>query len=471
MFFKKYKIKKTQETSKLLPYTLWVLGIFLIFFLWVKAVDKVNTIDFKFTEFAPKYISWLSWTGTTLEEENNETLNILILWRWGGDHDAPDLTDSIILASIDFKKDIITMFSIPRDLYVRYPDNSKRTGKINRIYWDYKYLNSPEVWIEKISSKVSEITGQKIDYYVNVDFEWFIEIVDILWWVDVTLEENLVDNEYPTPNGGWTTFILRKGTWTLDGEVALKYARSRHSTSDFDRSLRQQQILSGIKDKVLDLGYLKDNKKIRELYESLQKNIETNIDLSTILKLALDTKTWGDKKIISFNLNDTCFPWSTICSTGGFLYVPLRDFFWGQSVLLIEWTDVTQLSNYYVLEPYMDAIFEKQTMYTSPVSRKIYNATWESWLASWLNETLKKYGLSVDEQDWFWNITEKKFEKSVLLYNGINEENETLLFLRDTLGFETQKTSEPMFSDNGTSIEIVLWEDFVPIEYLELNTQ
>ena len=69
----------------------------------------------------------------------------------------------------------------------------------------------------------------------------------------MTLEKNFADYEYPDGNRGYKTFILREGTWVLDGEVALMYARSRHSTSDFDRSLRQQEIISGIKKKAGEL--------------------------------------------------------------------------------------------------------------------------------------------------------------------------------------------------------------------------
>jgi len=103
-----------------------------------------------------------------------------------------------------------------------------------------------------LEEKIEEITGEKIDYYVNLDFEGFIKIVDLVDGVDVSVEENLVDYDYPNGRGGYTTFVLRKGNWTLDGETALKYARSRHSTSDFDRSLRQQQIISALKKKITE---------------------------------------------------------------------------------------------------------------------------------------------------------------------------------------------------------------------------
>lgn len=109
--------------------------------------------------------------------------------------------------------------------------------------------------------------------------------------MEVVVPEDFIDYQYPTESGGYTTFILREGTWTIDGEVALKYARSRHSTSDFDRSLRQQQILTSLKDKILALGYFKDAKKIRELYSEMETNIETDIDIATLVKLGITFKT------------------------------------------------------------------------------------------------------------------------------------------------------------------------------------
>ncbi len=62
------------------------------------------------------------------------------------------------------------------------------------------------------------------------------------------------------------------------------YARSRHSTSDFDRSLRQQQILSGLKKQAQSLGYFKDRKKILKLYQILSEYVETNIPVAQMFQ-------------------------------------------------------------------------------------------------------------------------------------------------------------------------------------------
>lgn len=467
MFFKKYKIKKTSSKSKVIPYTLWTIGVFLVGILWVKAVDTVSMLEFNFLSFTQT-----SSISTLLKnakadpiDETPEKLNILLIGRGGGNHDAPDLTDTLILASINAKQDSISLLSIPRDLYVNYP-TGKNTGKINQIYQTYKYLWEPQA-IGKLQEKITDITGQEIDYYVNVDFDGFEKIIDILGGVEVTLEENFVDNSYPTENFGYTTFMLKKWTWTLDGETALKYARSRYSTSDFDRSLRQQEILSSLKNKVMSLGYFKDNKKIRELYWAIQENIETDIDVATLIKLAVAFKTQWEQQLISFNLNDSCFAWSPVCEKWGFLYTPDRNLFGWQSVLLVEESNISSLSNYDVLETYMSLIFDFPEIYTQPVPINIYNTTKVPLLATTFSNVLKKYWFFLPEEGALGNIKEKNFEKSILYYNGIDKNNTTLVLLEKYLWFEVEETELPLYSGESVRIEIILGDDFEEIEYLK----
>lgn len=473
MFFKKYKIKTTQEKPKIIPYTIGIIGIFFVCFIGVRIVDTLGAIELQVMWVNEKQeegngILGIFEDNTPDSTSTSKPINILLLGRWGGDHDAPDLTDTIILASINSQKNAISLLSIPRDLYVAYPGSTK-SWKINRIYETFLYRNSKEVALEKIKEKVSEITGQEVDFYVNVDFEGFVEIINILWGVEVTVPENFVDYEYPDGKLGYTTFILRKWTWTLDGDVALKYARSRHSTSDFDRSLRQQQILNGIKNKILSLGYIKDSWKIRWLFWAIEKYIDTDIDIATLVKLAIDFKSGGDKSMFSFNLNDTCFESSPICSKWGFLYIPQREFFWGKSVVLAEWSNVSSLSEYSVLETYMSLIFEHQDIFTENIPIAVYNSTKTKFLARWLSDVLKKYWFNIPGENAVGNIREKKFEKSILYYNGIDANSATLLFLQETLDIDIEKVESPLFSNDGVYIEIVLWSDFNEIKYLDIK--
>ena len=97
--------------------------------------------------------------------------------------------------------------------------------------------------IKLLAEKVSEITGQSIDEYMVIDFSGFKSIVDALGGIEIDVPKDLVDREYPDNNWGYEVFSVRRGLQTFNGERALKYARSRHSTSDFDRSERQQLII------------------------------------------------------------------------------------------------------------------------------------------------------------------------------------------------------------------------------------
>lgn len=103
---------------------------------------------------------------------------ILIAGKGGGNHDAPNLTDTIILAGLNKKNETITLFSLPRDLYVKHPEGNTY-GRINQIYEKYIDLGD-DVAMKHLEEKVSEITGKPIDFYVNIDFQGFIEIIDAL---------------------------------------------------------------------------------------------------------------------------------------------------------------------------------------------------------------------------------------------------------------------------------------------------
>ena len=150
-----------------------------------------------------------------LGTSDDDTFDILILGT-NGAH-----TDSIMVASINEEKEKISLFSIPRDLYI----NGRR---INAYYTYYG--------VDQLQRMVEEVTGLEMDQYAQVDLAGFIEIVDILGGLDIYVTEDLYDSLYPNGKGGYFTYSISKGMHHMDGTEALRYARSRESTSDFDRS-------------------------------------------------------------------------------------------------------------------------------------------------------------------------------------------------------------------------------------------
>jgi hypothetical protein len=317
-----------------------------------------------------------------------------------------------------------------------------------------------------IADKVSQLTGQKIDFFVNIDFQWFEKIIDVIGWVELTIEQPFVDYQYPDGKWWYTTIVFRKWTWLFDWENALKYARSRHSTSDFDRSIRQQQIIDAIKKKLSASYFIKSPSKIKELYETVNQYIYTNMKLTDILKLALKIK-WNDYKTLSFNLNDSCFYGSSSCSTWWLLYVPNREYFWWASVLLIEWTDKNNLSNYTSLYKYANLIFNNQWFFEENYKINIFNSLNVNFLASLLSDKITKYWFYIPKINGIWN-TKKTYEKSIIYYNDIKENSQTIQALKDFFPKAIfEKTKAPKYAKElDTKIEIIIWKDYQNIFYI-----
>lgn len=216
-------------------------------------------------------------------------LDILILGIRGADdpdaaNGGPLLTDSIQIFSYDKTSKKSSLISIPRDLWVTVHDQQK--DKINAVY-EYGYYHSSN-YLRFVEDKFSEITGVYIDQVVVFDFSSFKEIVDALGGIDVTLTVPFSETQQ------WgASFSLPIGLNHLDGQNALYYARSRYSSSDFDRSRRQQQIIFAIKDKLLKLNFISDPLKSFSILNLIRSDVKTDIgvwNINELLNLANQVK-------------------------------------------------------------------------------------------------------------------------------------------------------------------------------------
>jgi len=140
-------------------------------------------------------------------------------------------------------------------------------------------------------SELSEVTGLRIDRYVVIDMYAFIDVVNILGGVDITLTEDLIDPTYKIRiNGQWSSLYYEKGNHHLDGLAALRVARSRNYSSDFDRARRQQMIIGAIKEKLLGLT-ITDMKIYSKLVGSLLTYVDTNLSLLEIMSYTAKFRT------------------------------------------------------------------------------------------------------------------------------------------------------------------------------------
>jgi len=186
--------------------------------------------------------------------------------------------DTMILLHCDSDSSEIRMLSIPRDLYYE-------GRKINSIYREYGPM--------RLASELSSLTGLSITKYVAIDMYAFIDVVNILGGIDVTLDEALVDPTYKVKeNGKWSTLYYPKGTHHLDGIAALRIARSRHTSSDFVRSVRQQNVIASLKNKVGNMGF-SDMNKIYELIQTTGKYVRTNLSTAEMVKYFLSYKDFS----------------------------------------------------------------------------------------------------------------------------------------------------------------------------------
>lgn len=280
--------------------------------------------------------------GKDLEQDAYGHTNILLLGTGGEGHDGADLTDTIIIASINQKTNAITLLSIPRDLYI----TDKKVGgmRINNLYYaGKKDLGDAEIGLTMLKNHVKEITNIPINYYVKIDFRGFKEMIDAVGGIDVNVPEAVYDPMYPRGEDiGYETFSIASGLQHLDGTTALKYARSRHSSSDFNRSKRQQIILYALKEKAEKMGILSDTGKIQNLYDALRSYLDTDLSTREIITLGKIGSQVKKENIASLSIHDD----PTKC--GGLLYTPARDLYGGASVLVSaekNFEDIHHLAN------------------------------------------------------------------------------------------------------------------------------
>ena len=187
-----------------------------------------------------------------LKHEDPNRLNILLLGLAGEHRPGSNLTDTIMIASIDLSTKRVALISLPRDLYVKIPQTEQWT-KINSVYQYGLRANNQDrkMGAQIISQTVSQVTNLSMDYFVILSFQGFTEFIDAIGGVDIMNEIDIYDNRYPGLNYSYETFSLEKGFHHLNGDTALKYARERHDDpeGDFGRAKRQQQIIESAKRK------------------------------------------------------------------------------------------------------------------------------------------------------------------------------------------------------------------------------
>lgn len=220
----------------------------------------------------------------TLRGAENGRINILLLGKPGKNFPGQNLTDTIIIASINTETGQTALMSLPRDMYVNIPETSAYT-KLNALYY---YGRNDENQIDIVSKTLEEITNLPIHYFLVVDYDGFTRIVDALGGINLDVEQDIHDTRFPGPNYSYETFELPAGFHHLDGKTALKYVRERHSDpmGDFGRSHKQQKVIQAVKNRANSIGTFFDPITLYKLLDTLEETIKTNITLDEMESFA-----------------------------------------------------------------------------------------------------------------------------------------------------------------------------------------
>lgn len=207
------------------------------------------------------------------EWEGSERVNILLLGAdsRGVTGNQMPRADTMMIASIDPETKNTHLFSVLRDTYFNIPGYGYT--KINHSL----AYGGPDLVMESVSN----LMDIPIQYYVYVDFEGFIELVDAIGGIEYEVEK---DMHYTTKADGPEFDInLKQGLQHMDGSKALQYVRFRHDIeSDYGRTERQRKFLTALFQKMQSTQSLV---KIPKILDSIEPYIETNLTVGKMLRL------------------------------------------------------------------------------------------------------------------------------------------------------------------------------------------
>lgn len=220
-----------------------------------------------------------------------DRLNVLLLGSDAGVGRIGVRTDTMILASVDPATGDVALFGIPRNL-ARVPlppsieiwDCNCFPPILNELY---RYGEEhPDAFpgpatpgANAIKAAVAELLGIPVHYYALVALEGFVDLVDALGGVTLTVTERIYDPIYPKEGGGTEVIDFAPGTYEFDGHDALAFARSRRSSDDYDRMGRQRCVIEGLVNQADPLSLLRGFPRIAEV---LKANLETDLPLEAL---------------------------------------------------------------------------------------------------------------------------------------------------------------------------------------------
>jgi len=394
--------------------------------------------------------------GKEMIRDENGNINVLLIGMWWQWWAWWTLADTIIAVSFSPENNSATMVSIPRDLYIYEKD--LYAGKINSVFAQQYSFHQGDLLLAAswMAAKISDVLGIRIPYFGLIDFQWFEKLIDLVWWLEIDVPEQIFDTMYPW-EVTYTTFRIDPWLQTLDGATALKYARSRHSTSDFDRSRRQQLIIQAFIDKMTSRWMLTNPWSIRALYNQVSSMVVTNVEYDEMVWL-IKYVTGGRPAIHRFGLTMECndMSWKTM-KPWCLLYPWVRDDFGGMSVLLPRWSTARNPNMFAYTKYFGYMVMDRQAFLNEWARLHVMNAIdpavarryrFRNGMASQMATKLIRYGFVVDEA----TNADQNRDTTVLLIPAWSSDRyaETIKMLRLFVDFVVEELPQPTIASART---------------------
>lgn len=365
-----------------------------------------------------------------LKTDANGRTNILAIGTSGynmdgdegnGVHAGAQLTDSIMMISLNQNTGDIAMLSLPRDL--KASPTCTATGKINEVYWcnggkGQASIEEEAAANQAVMAEVGGILGVEFQYFVHVNWGSLEQIVNLLDGITIKLDEDILDY-------GWTGAVFEAGVeYTINGDQAVGLARARHGTrgGDFSRGASQQKILIGIKNKLVEkdlsitdylslAGTLGDNFRSNFNMEELKTlaHLSYLFDLDSMRQISLFDPANGIYYMKTANINGISY---VIPSAG--------------------------VGNYSVIQSVVATLLNNDPRTYEQPRIAIFNATDTSGLASEHKTKLEEEGYTITTID---NIT-GNFEDNYAIYDITEKTPGTRPMLESYYGVTAKKGSD-----------------------------
>lgn len=293
----------------------------------------------------------------------------------GYEHDGANLTDSIMVVSLDQENGDVAIVSLPRDLYAGYTCTA--TSKINEVYYcgSQVYGSTEEEGANALQAKITEILGIETQYWVHMNWGALVNIVDAVGGITITLDEDIDDYYY-------TGAVYQAGVpYTIGGLDALALSRARHGTDygDFSRAASQQKILIGIKNKVVEKGL--GLSEALSIISAVGDNLTMNFEMKEIKTGMHLLETFDLDNIRQIPIWDDNTRYMTFGNQNGISYV-------------------IPTAGFGVYGPLQDYV--AQQLKSNPAEREgaviiVYNGSGEAGVAAQEQETLEAKGFRVKE--------------------------------------------------------------------------